>query len=434
MSPSVVGVLAFGSLFLLMGLGVHIGIAMGFVGLVGLVYFGGLDRAGSMLGLTWFAQTSSYVLATVPLFILMGQVAFHSDIAKDFYEMAYKWVGRLPGGLAMATVVGCAGFAAVCGASTATAATMTTISLPEMKRYKYDMKLAVGVLASGGTLGILIPPSLTMIIYGSMVEQSIGKLFIAGILPGILTASLYMIMILVRCRLNPRLGPPSGAVGFRERVVSMKGGAWIVLLFLLVMGGIYMGWFTPTEAAATGAFGAIALAVLLRRLDRKRLNDSLMDTGRTTAMIFMIIIGAVLFGQFVALTRVPAQFADFLAGLEVNRYVVFALIVLMYLVLGALMDELAMILITIPIIFPVIVTLGFDPIWFGVMLVVFCQLGLILPPVGMNCFVIAGMARDIPLEDVYKGIMPFAFTEIFIVVLLTAFPQIVLWLPTQMIR
>jgi tripartite ATP-independent transporter DctM subunit len=341
----------------------------------------------------------------------------------------YRWLGFLPGGLAMATVGSCAGFAAVCGSAPATVATMGTVALPEMRRYKYDPRLATGCIAAGGSIGSMIPPSVALIIYAILTEQSIGKLFLAGFLPGVLEAFFYMITIYILCKRNPLMGPKGERVSFRQRILSLKGTWGVLALFILVIGGIYAGIFTPTEAAGIGAFGALLYALGKRQLSWKKFTDSLVETGKTTAIAFLILIGAVIFGYFLAVTRLPFELGSFVSELDVNRYVILGVIMLTYLFLGAVMSGLAVIMLIVPIFFPVIVALGFDPIWFGIITVRMMEIGQITPPVGINVFIMKGVAKDVPISVIYRGIAPFLIADILHVVLLVVFPQIALFLP-----
>jgi tripartite ATP-independent transporter DctM subunit len=338
-------------------------------------------------------------------------------------------LGQLRGGLAMATVGACAGFAAISGSSLATAATMGTVALPEMKRYKYDSRLATGAVAAGGTIGILIPPSVILILYGIITEQSIGKLFLAGFIPGVLEAVFYMVTIYILCKINPFMGPPGPRTSFLSKITSLKN-TWIVLaLFVLVIGGIYLGVFSPTEAAGVGAFGAFIFGLARRRLGWQALKSSLADTGRTTAMIFVIILGAMILGYFLAVSRIPFELADIVGTLAVNRYVILVLILIVYLLLGCVMDSMAIMLLITPIFFPLAISLGFNPIWFGILITRMTEIGLITPPVGLNVYIIRGVAKDVPMQTIFRGIVPFLIADICHVALLIALPQLSLFLP-----
>lgn len=432
MTPLTIGYIGIVVLIILLFSSVHIGVVMGLLGFLGMALLSGWPAALGVLKTVPYTTFADYGFSVIPLFILMGEFCFVAGISGDLYQTVHKFLGNLRGGLAMATIGACAGFAAVSGSSMATAATMATVSLPEMKRYKYDPALATGTLAAGGTIGILIPPSIPMVIYGILTEQSIGKLFLAGFIPGILQALLFIVAIGIVCKANPLVGPPGPKTSLWHKIVSLKD-TWIVIaLFALVIGGLYAGIFSPTEAAGVGACGAFFFAVGRRRLGWKEFRAALLDTAKTTAMIFFIVVGAMILGYFLAVTRLPFEMATFMGTLPVNRYVVWVLIVILYLFLGCIMDSLAMILLTVPILFPVMRALGFDPIWFGIMIVIMVEIGMITPPVGMNVFVIAGMATDVPTYSIFRGIIPFLIMDIVLVVILTVWPQIVLVLPSIM--
>ena len=409
-----------------------IGFSFAIVGFLGFIAIRNLNQALSLLGMIPYSWCSSYMLVVIPLFVLMGQFAFHSGISGDLYTAAYKWIGKQPGGLALATQLACTGFAACSGSSLASAATMAVVSLPEMKKYNYSPRLATACVAAGGTLGILIPPSIIFIIYGLITETSIGKLFIAGILPGLMLSMLFLVLIYVMCRQNPKLGPRGPHFPWKERFSSLWGVWGMLALFFLVIGGIYFGIFTPTEAGATGAFGAFLITIIKRKLSWKVLVITLRGTVQTTAMIFMIIIGAQIFNTFLALSGVPAMIADWLANLSMPRYAVLSAILFIYLPLGMVMDALPMILLTLPTLFPVVVDLGFDPILFGVLVVLMCELANISPPMGMNLYIVKGVAKEVPIEQIILGIIPFAIMLIAFIVVLIAFPQICLFLPGLM--
>lgn len=432
LSASSVGYIGMVLLFILLASNMAIGFVMASIGFLGMMYLVTMDAGLSLLGRVPYTTMADYTLMVLPLFILMGELAFQARLSEDLYFMVHKWVGHLPGGLAMATIGACAGFAAVCGSSVATAATMTTVALPEMRRYKYDPALSTGTLAAGGTLGILIPPSIGFIIYAMTTSQSIGRLFIAGILPGILLTILYMLTVYIIAKRNPKAGPSAPRSNFGERLTSLKNSWGVILLFLLVMGGIYMGVFTATEAAGIGAFGAFFYALVMRRLTAKNFITALLESMHVTGMMFFIIIGTYVFGYFLAATRLPSMLSEFVANLPVARLFILISILVLYLVLGCLMEIVAMVLLTMPIIFPAIIPLGYDPIWFGVVVVIMMEMGLITPPVGLNVFVIAGMAKDIPMSTIFRGITPFVIAQAICVAILIAFPQIALVLPNMM--
>jgi C4-dicarboxylate transporter, DctM subunit len=435
MEPVTVGYIGIGVLVLLLFSGLHIGVVMGLLGFAGMVYLNGWAGGLGVLKTTPFSTWASYDFSIIPLFVLMGEFCFHGNISGDLYTTAHKFFGSLRGGLAMATVGACAAFAAVSGSSMATAATMSTVALPEMRKHKYDLSLATGTLAAGGTIGILIPPSVIMVVYGMLTQQSIGKLFLAGFIPGILQAVLFILAIGFICWRSPAKGPPGPATSIITKIASLKNTWIVILLFLLVIGGIYFGWFSPTAGAGIGAFGAFLFALARKKLGWKQFKSSLLETVNTTGMIFFIMVGAMILGYFFAVTRLPNEFSTFIAGLHLNRYIIWLAIIILYLILGCLMDSLAMILLTVPILFPLVCGqggLGFDPIWFGIMIVIVVEMGMITPPVGMNVFVIKGMAKDVPTYTIFRGILPFLYMDLLEVVILTIFPVIVLWLPSAL--
>ena len=432
MSSEIIGLIGIVGLASLLALRMYIGLAMALVGFIGLSFLVGLDAGIHILGITPLAEGSSYTLSVIPLFVLMGQFAYISGISADIYRTVYCWMGQYRGGLAMATVMACAGFAAVCGSSLATGATMGMVAIPEMDKYKYDPRLSSGCVAAGGTLGILIPPSIGFIIYGILTEESIGKLFMAGLLPGILLAALFMAAIYIQCRLRPAMGPSGECTLWSTKIRSL-GGTWgMLLLFCVVMGGIYFGVFTPTEAAGVGAFGAFLFALFKGKLTWQSFVQCLMETGKTTAMIFLIIIGANIFSTFLGLARIPMGLADFISDLALPRMVILACIILIYIVLGCIMDCYAIMILTIPIIFPVIQAMQFDPIWFGVLMVIVLEVGLITPPVGLNVFVLKAAAPDVPMTVIFQGIWPFLIAALIAIVILTIYPPIALYIPSLM--
>lgn len=431
MSTVTVGIIGVMVLLLVMLLKIMpIGSAMGLLGFIGFSYIVTV-KAASYTAVSDFISTfTSYNFIVIPLFIFMGQLLFNAGIGKRLYYVAHKWLGHLPGGLAIATIGGCAGFAAISGSAIATAATIGTVALTEMRSYKYNPALATGSVAAGGTLGVLIPPSVTFIIYGILVEESIGKLFIAGILPGMLLASLFMITIYVLVRYDPRLAPaPATKATWKERLKSLTGVLETLALFVLVMGGLFAGFFTPTEAAAVGACGALILALVRKRITRQGIIDSFFEALRTSCMVLIIIAGATIFNHFLAVTKIPLILADWISGLPISPMGVLALIALMYLIGGCVVEALPLILLTVPIFFPVVKTLGFDPIWFGVVIVLLGQVGMITPPVGVNVFVIAGVAKDVPLQTIFRGVIPFVLAMMICIIILMVFPQISLFLP-----
>jgi len=430
LSGATAGILGMCFLFLLLFLGMPIGFGMAFTGLLGMIAtYKGVPPSLAMLGIGPFKTASSYMLTVVPLFILMGEFAYHSGISEDLFETANKWLGRLPGGLAMSSVAGCAGFSAVCGDSLATAVTMGTVALPGMRKYKYNMSLATGCLAAGGTMGILIPPSVGFIFYAIVTEESIGKLFVAGILPGILLACLFMGMIYIRAKLNPELAPRGESATLKEKFISLKGVIGMLCLFILILGGILGGIFSPVEGGAIGSVGAFVYALFRRRVNKRMIMLSLQDALSITCKLLLILIGVGILGYFLAATRLPFVLADFVTGLPINRYFIFAGVILFFIILGCLLNVIPMILLVLPTIFHAITALGFDPIWFGVITVLTMEMGQITPPIGVNVFAIASVAKDVPMQDIFRGVFPFFIAMIVCVLLLVLFPQIALFLP-----
>ncbi len=426
------GFIGMGVLIILMFTGMPIAVVMAVLGFLGMVYVNGFMAGVSIMGTTPYSEASSYNMSVIPLFTLMGLLCFHSKLSQELYYAAYKWLGHLPGGLAITTVGACAAFAAVTGSSLAEVATMGMVAVPEMKKYRYNPSLATACIAAAGGIGILIPPSIILVIYGILTEESIGKLFLAGFIPGVLQAVIYMVTIYMICKRNPLMGPPGERSGIMERFTSLKASWGVIALFVLVIGGIYFGVFTPTEAGGVGAFGAFILALGRRQLSWKGFVDSLTETGKITAMVFFILIGATLLSYFLAVTKLPFELSNFVAGLGINRYAAFAVIVVIYLVLGCVMSSIAMVVVTIPIIFPVVVALGFSPIWFGVIIVILVELAMITPPYGINVFILQGIAKDVPSYTIFRGVVPFVIAGICEIILLTAFPQIATILPSLM--
>jgi C4-dicarboxylate transporter DctM subunit len=432
MSTDAVAIIGFVSLFALMLLRVPVGMAMGLVGVTGFGYLVGGGPALKMVGQTSLRTVTDYNFAVVPMFLLMGSFASTSGMSRELFRGANSFMGHLRGGLGIATIAACGGFAAICGSSVATAATFSRVAYPEMRRFGYPQSFSTGVIAAGGTLGIMIPPSTVFAVYGLITEQDVGKLFIAGVLPGALAVSMYMITISIIGALRPGFLPAGKRASWPERVSALKDIWATMLLFIFVIGSIYGGLATATEAAGIGAAGAFLFGVARRRLSGPDIRRSLLEATRTTAAVFTVLIGALLFGYFLTVTQTPQKVTAFLTGLGLGRYGVLALIMLLYLVLGCLMDALAMIILTVPIIFPVIVTLGFDPIWFGVLIVMVVELGLIHPPVGMNIFVIKSVVEDVRISTIFYGVLPFIVTDILRLIILIAFPIIALYLPSQM--
>ncbi len=429
MSPAAVGLVGIGILLLFLMLRMPVAFALLAVGFAGFWYLSDLTVALSFLTRNIFHSFSYYPMSVVLTFVLMGSFAHASGISERLYKTAYKWVGQFRGGLTLATVAACAGFAAICGSTTATAATMGKIALPEMKKYNYDDALATGCVAAAGTLGILIPPSTIFIIYGLLTEVSIGKLFIAGVLPGLLLALLFMLTVILVVRRNPALGPPGTPTNWKEKLRATTGIIEAVILFIGVIGGLFLGFFTPTQAGAIGAAGALVIGLARRALTWRRFWESSKDAMRTSAMIMFIFAGAIVFGRFLSVTRIPFLLGDWIETLPVAPMVVMAVIILFYFIGGFFMEVLTLIILTVSIFFPIVMNLGFDPIWFGVIIVLVGEMGTITPPVGVNVFVIKGVAPDIPIETIFKGILPFVGALIVCTIILVIFPQIATFLP-----
>ena len=431
-SRPVMGLIGIALLILLLFSSMPIGPVMGLIGYLGFSYLVNPGASLTILGTTPFRSASSHAMTTIPLFVLMGVLCFHAELSRDIYRTVRNWVGRLPGGLAMSTVGGCAGFAAVSGNSMATAITMGTIALPEMRRYKYDDSLACGCVAAGGSIGILIPPSIAFIIYATITEESVGKLFMAGVIPGLMEAVFYMLTIYIMCKIKPKLGPPGPSSTWREKIVSLKDTWGILVLFILVIGGIYSGIFTPTEAAGVGAFGALLLGFIKRKLNKEKLLLSLADASKNTAMLLLMLIGADIFSYFLTMSQIPFILSDIVVALPVPNAVMVWAILVVYIILGCIMPIIPAIVLTIPIFLPVVTGLGYDPIWFGVIVVTMAEIGQITPPVGINVFALAGVAKDVPLGTIFKGIFPFLVADVVRVALVFFFPFLALWLPSLM--
>jgi len=432
MSSDAAAVVGFVALFVLMLLRVPVGMAMGLVGVTGFAYLVNGDAALKIIGHTSMRTVTDYTFGVIPMFLLMGAFVSNSGMSRELFRAANSFVGHLRGGLGIATIAACAGFAAISGSSVATAATFATVAYPEMRRYNYPQSFATGVIAAGGTLGAMLPPSTVLAVYGIITEQDIGKLFIAGIIPGLLAASMDMLTVVVIGRLRPDFLPVAPRHSWKERLFGLRDIWAMLLLFVFVIGGLYGGLFTPTEAGGVGAIGALLIGVVRGKLDGVQIRRSLLQAVRTAAAVLTVLIGALLFGYFLTVTQTPQKVTAFLTALGLGRYGVLALIMLMYIVLGCLMDSLAMIILTIPIIFPVIVQLGFDPIWFGVIIVMTVELGLIHPPVGMNVFVIKSVVQEVTFSTIFRGVLPFIVTDLVRLVILIAFPILALWLPSHM--
>jgi C4-dicarboxylate transporter DctM subunit len=430
MTPESTGILGIALLLFLFLLRMPIAFAMAFVGFTGFVYLSGLESALGLLSQDIFETFSSYPLSVIPMFILMGCFSYASGISRRLYQTTYTWVGGLRGGLTIATVLACAGFAAICGSTAATAATMGKIALPEMKKYKYDDTLATGTVAAAGTLGIMIPPSTCFIVYGILTEQSIGKLFVAGILPGIILSLMFVAVVAFLCLRNPSLGPPGAATSWIEKIKATGGIIEAAILFLLAIGGLFLGWFSPTQAGAIGAGGALVIGLIRRNLTWKTFYEAGKEGLLTGCMVLFIIAGGVIFGHFLTVSTIPFVLADWLGNLPVDRWIVISIIIFIYFIGGFFMDSMALLIITLPIFYPIVQKLGFDPIWFGVIIVLTGEMGVITPPVGVNVFVIKGIAPDVPLETIFKGIFPFLGALIILTIIVMIFPKIATFLPS----
>mgnify|MGYP002629468587 CR=1 FL=1 len=432
LSPDAVALIGFIALFTLMLLRVPVGMAMGLVGVCGYSYIVGSGPALKLIGQTSMRTVTDYTFGVIPMFMLMGAFVSVSGVSRELFRAANAFIGHMRGGLGVATVVACGGFAAICGSSVATAATFSSVAYPEMRRFGYPQSFATGVIAAGGTLGAMLPPSTVLAVYAILTQQDIGKLFMAGIIPGILAMLMYVLTIVIIVRVRPDWLPRGEQKTWPERLHGLKDVWAPVLLFVFVIGGLYGGFFTPTEAGGVGATGAFLLGVLRGKLDRAGTLTALLSATRTAAAVFTVLIGALIFGYFLTVTQVPQNLTAFLSDLGLGRYGVLALIMVMYLILGCLMDAMAMIILTVPIVFPIIVQLGFDPIWFGIIIVMTVELGLIHPPVGMNVFVIKSVVHDVSFMTIFKGVIPFVLTDLLRLVILIAFPIIALWLPERM--
>ena len=431
MDPFIVGLIGIAILLVLLFSGISIGVAMAVVGFLGFAVLVGFWAALGLLKSVPYSTFADYNLSVIPLFILMGSFAFAAGMSENLFNAVYKWIGHFRGGVAQATIVACACFAAISGSSLATAATLGAVALPEMKKYKYDDGLATGAIAAGGSVGILIPPSVILIIYGIITEQSIGKLFLAGFIPGIMETVFYLFTIWYLTFFKPHHGPKGPTTTFREKITSL-GHTWeVVILFLVVIGGIYMGWFTTTEAAGIGAFGTFFFAFIRRKMSWNVFKESIVNTCTTTGMLFMIILGAMIFGYFLSVSQVPSSLAGTVADLPVNRYVILGIILIITLALGCVMDSMAIVLLTIPVFFPLIIDMDFNPIWFGILVVRVTEMGLITPPVGLNVFIIKGIS-GVPIGTIFRGVFPHLVADAIQVVFLVAFPQITLFLPNLM--
>ncbi|HSB77734.1 MAG TPA: TRAP transporter large permease [Candidatus Methylomirabilis sp.] len=432
MTPIEIGILGTAFMVALLFSGISVGVAMALTGFLGFAVLSGITPALGLLKTVPYSTVASYTLTVIPLFILMGEMSFQSGISRDLYDGAHRWFGHLPGGLAMATIGAGAGFGAMCGSSAASTATFGSVALPEMRKYKYAPGFAAASVAAAGTLAILIPPSTGFIIYGVITEQSIGKLFIAGIIPGIILSALYILTIYFIAKRNPEIAPRGPATTWREKFGVLRGSWPMVVLFLFVMGGIWVGIFTATEAGAMGAVGSFLFMIWRRQCNFRNMVDCLAKTAKITAMVFLILIGAFIFGYFLAVTGVPEAMATYFRSLPLPPIMVILGILILYLFLGCIMDMLSMVVLTTPLFFPIVVGLGFDPIWYGVMVVVAMEQGQLTPPVGLNLYVVSGMARDIPMAKIIYYMWPYILDLVIFMCIMLAFPKLTLFLPSLM--
>ena len=430
MSSILVAVIGILALLILLACGMNIGIAMMFVGVIGISILARPKTAIMSVASIPSTQGSTYTYAVIPLFVLMGQFAYVSGISSGLFDFANKWLGSLRGGLAIATIAACAAFSAICGSTAATAATMSVIALPQMRDKGYQDSLSCGSIAAGGTLGILIPPSTAFILYGIVAGESIGALFMAGIVPGIVLALCYIISIAIQVRRHPELAPGSQSFTWKERLISVKGALSMVILFGVVIGGMMTNFFSANEAAAVGAVVSLIFVIVNGKFTWKVVGKAFLDSVKTSAMVLLILIGAYVFGNFLALSGMPKVLANWIISMGFNRYVVILLILILYVILGCFMDSLAMVVLTVPIFLPIVQALGFDAVWYGVLMIMVMECGLITPPVGMNVYIVAGIAKDVSLGTIFKGVTPMIFGMLVAVLIVAFIPQVSLWLPT----
>jgi tripartite ATP-independent transporter DctM subunit len=432
MSPELVGILGIVLLLILFALRMQVGLSMLIVGFLGFTYLTNTSSSLPLLGMVPYATASAYSLSVIPLFILMGMFLSYGGLGKDIFEAANAWVRQVRGGMAMATIAAIAAWSAISGSATATVATIGSVVLPEMKRRGYNDALATACVAAGGTMDILIPPSSVLVLYGILTEQSIGKLLIAGTLPGLLMAALFAVVIYIWVKRDPKAAPVEPPAPLREKVRALRPVWAVVVIFVLVMGGIYRGFFTPTEAAAVGAFISLIVSVVSKRFTLGTLLEALDSGARTTAMLFIILIGAIIFSRFLAVTRIPFDLSSYIAALNVSRYVVIGIIIVVMVFLGCFIEGISLMVLTVPILYPLIIKMGFDGVWFGILLAILLNIGMCTPPVGMSVYVVAGVAKDVPLMTIFRGVTPFWLAMVFGAILLVVFPQIALWLVSFM--
>ncbi len=433
MNEVMIGILGLSLVLVLFLTGIELGFAMALVGFLGFSYIVSVKAALNLLAKDIFDVFASYGFTVIPLFVLMGQIAFNAGIAKRLYDAAYKFVGHIPGGLAMATVGGATAFKAICGSSPATAATFASVAVPEMDRYHYDKKLSTGIVATVGTLGVLIPPSVTLIVFGIITEQSIGRLFLAGIVPGLIVAFFFIVIIYAWCKINPALGPKGEKSTWGQRIGSLPEVIWVVIVFLLVIGGLMKGFFTPTEAGSVGTFAVLVLSIIKRDLNFKGFVKSVAESLRTACMVLMLIAGSTILGHFLAVTKIPMIAADWVVQLPFHPYVIMILISMIYQVGGSFIDDLAFMVLATPIFYPVIIKLGFDPLWFGMIICITVMIGVVIPPVAINVFVVKNITK-VPFSVIYSGVYPFLLSLLVCGALLFLFPQIATFLPNLMMK
>ena len=433
MNEFVIGIIGLMVLLLLFSTGIELGFAMVLVGFAGFGYLSGFPAALSLLSRDVFDVITNYGYTVFPLFILMGQIGFHAGIAVRLYDSAHKFIGHIPGGLAMATVAGATAFKAICGSSAATSATFASVAIPEMERYGYDTKLSAGIVATVGTLGVIIPPSVTLIIMGILTEQSIGQLFIAGIIPGLIIAFLFIGVIYGWAKINPAVAPRSARSTWKDRIRSLPEVLWVLLVFVLVVGGIMEGYFTPTEAGAVGTFAVLLLAVVKRDMTIKKYFISVRESIRTAVMLIMLIAGSTILGHFITITNIPQATADWIVTLPLNRYVIMILICLVYELGGSFIDDLAFLILATPIFYPAALKLGFHPLWFGIVIGVVAMIGVVIPPVAICVFVVKNITK-VPMGTIYKGVVPFLTALVLVWALLFVFPELALWLPSVLYK
>ncbi|MDQ1335669.1 MAG: hypothetical protein QG552_2619 [Thermodesulfobacteriota bacterium] len=433
MSEVTIGIIGLTTVLILFLTGIELAFAMALVGFIGFGYLVSFNAAVNLLAKDFFDTFASYGFTVIPLFVLMGQIAFNAGIAKRLYDAAYRFIGHIPGGLAMATVAGATVFKAICGSSPATAATFASVAVPEMDRYDYDKKLSTGTVATVGTLGILIPPSVTLIVFGIITEQSIGKLFLAGLVPGLMIALFFILTIYFWCRMNPALGPKGEKSTWKSRIAALPEVLWVVGVFLLVIGGLMYGFFTPTEAGSVGTFAVLVLSVIKGDINFKGYIKSVVESLRTACMVLMLIAGSAVLGHFLTRTKIPMIAADWIISLPLSPDMIMVIISVVYLIGGSFIDDLAFMILATPIFYPAIVKLGYDPLWFGMIIAITVMIGVVIPPVAINVFVVRAVTKQ-PFNVIYKGVYPFLISLVGAAVLLFIFPQIAIFLPSVLMK